>query len=56
MNYQNYLEFKKQEALAKKIFKRVKRESWRSFCESLTPLTPIDRIWSGKKFQESISK
>jgi len=41
----NYMNFKKQEALAKKSFKKEKRKSWKKFCHSPSYNTPISHIW-----------
>lgn len=41
----NYITFKRQEAISKKVLRREKREGWRSFCSKLGPDIPIDYIY-----------
>jgi len=40
----NYINFKKQEALSKKIFKKEKREGWKEFCHS-SYNSSISHVW-----------
>lgn len=47
-SYQNFLTFKKQKAL-KKTFKKAKRAGWKSYCETLSPLTHMTAIWKTVK-------
>lgn len=44
-SYENYLAFKKQEAISRRILKSEKRKGWREFCQSLTPSTPVSHLW-----------
>lgn len=44
-NLHNLLEYKKMDALSKKIIKETKRESWRSYCSSLNKNIPIRKVW-----------
>lgn len=44
--YHNYLSFKRQEAIARRVLKSEKRKGWREFCQTLSPRTSITRIWS----------
>ncbi|KAG5885538.1 hypothetical protein JTB14_027393 [Gonioctena quinquepunctata] len=44
-NQENLLEYKKQDATAKKTFKQSQRQSWRMYCESLNRTTPMKDVW-----------
>jgi len=41
----NYINLKKQEAIARKTLRHAKRTGWRSFCESITSSTSISALW-----------
>lgn len=43
--YDNYLAFKKQEVISKRVLKAEKCRGWRSFCSSLNANTPISFLW-----------
>ncbi|XP_072377391.1 uncharacterized protein [Diabrotica undecimpunctata] len=42
---QNLMEYKRLDAIAKKIFKQKKKKDWIDFCESLNSRTPIKDVW-----------
>ncbi|KAG5861918.1 hypothetical protein JTB14_010575 [Gonioctena quinquepunctata] len=44
-NQENLLEYKKQDATAKKTFKQSQRQSWRMYCGSLNRTTPMKDVW-----------
>lgn len=56
-NLENYLNYKKHEAIAKKILLNKSRSSWRAFVSGLNKNTPPSKIWnfikkiSNKKYQ-----
>lgn len=58
---ENAIEFKRCRAMARKIIKAEKKKSWRVFCSTLCPNTPVKQIWSrihkmsGKIVNSSIS-
>ena len=41
----NIIDFKRCAARAKRCIKRTKRETWKKFCNSLTPETPCKVVW-----------
>lgn len=41
----NYFNYKKQDAIVKKITKEAKRNSWRQYCASLNKNTPMKQVW-----------
>lgn len=41
----NVMEYKKERAVARRVIKNAKRDSWRSFCGTLSPETPIKQLW-----------
>lgn len=45
-NFLNLMEYKKQDAIAKKTIKETKRKSWREYCSSLSKNTPMKEIWN----------
>ncbi|RVE50533.1 hypothetical protein evm_004862, partial [Chilo suppressalis] len=48
----NFIKYKKLDALKKKTIKEESRESWKNLCSSFDRLTPISRIWKYiKKFK-----
>lgn len=54
LSLDNYINFKKARAFARKTFKQAKKESFQEFCENLNPDTPISTIWhSVKKISNS---
>ena len=44
--WENVIEFKRLRALARRVIKEEKRNSWRVFCEKLGPETPVGQLWS----------
>lgn len=48
-SYENYLNLRKHEALAKKTFKAAKRDSWRNYCENIDFHTSPGKIWRAIK-------
>ena len=42
----NIIEFKRCAAKAKRLIKQTKRETWRKFCNQLTPETPTQTVWN----------
>lgn len=44
-NLENLNKYKNQDALAKKIIKKSKRESWGKYCSSLNSSSPISEVW-----------
>lgn len=45
-SYVNFLNLRRQEAITKRTLRSAKREGWRAFCESITPLTNICSLWN----------
>ncbi|XP_051165301.1 uncharacterized protein LOC127284060 [Leptopilina boulardi] len=45
-NYPNYINYKKAEAIAKRTLNEARRQSFRTFCDSLDRHTPLTKIWS----------
>jgi len=41
----NYLAFKKQEAITRRILRTEKSKGWKEFCASLNPNIPISHLW-----------
>lgn len=53
---ENFIEAKRAMALAKKVYKRKKRDGFRKFCEELSADTPISRVWNSiKRFRKASS-
>lgn len=52
LNYRNtltietYIEYKRLDALKKRIIKEAKKDSWRKLCESFNRNTPMSTIWN----------
>lgn len=44
-NYENYLQYKKCEAIAKRTFIQARRNSFQEFCNNLNRTTPITKVW-----------
>lgn len=44
-NQENLIKYKKSDAMAKKLIKQTKKESWRRFCSSLNKNIPMKEIW-----------
>lgn len=42
----NFLQYKKVDALKKKLLSEKKKSSWRTLCESFNRNTPVSRIWN----------
>lgn len=42
----NYIEYKKVDALKKKLLSQKKKDSWRSLCEAFNRYTPVSMIWN----------
>ena len=42
----NIIDFKRCAARAKRCIKKAKKETWRKFCDNLTPETPSKEIWN----------
>lgn len=40
-SFYNFLAFKRQEAISRRILRSEKRKSWRNFCQDLSPKSPI---------------
>ncbi|CAG4917409.1 unnamed protein product [Colias eurytheme] len=56
MTPENFLNFKKISANAKKTLNSKKRSGWLNFCESLSPKTPPSLVWKQiKRFRKSYS-
>lgn len=52
----SFIEFRKKRAQARRVFRQTKKDSFRSFCESLTRETPLSSVWKTvKKFSNSFS-
>lgn len=45
MNYSNFLEFKKSDAMVKRLLKVKKRTKWKLFCSEINKNTPNNIIW-----------
>ena len=43
---ENVVEYKRLRAVARKVIKGEKRNSWRAFCEQIGPETPVGQLWS----------
>ena len=43
---QNIIEYKRYAAKAKRCIKKAKKETWRKFCNSITPETPTKEVWN----------
>ena len=43
---ENIVEYKRLRAVARKVIKEEKRNSWRAFCEQIGPETPLGQLWS----------
>lgn len=51
---QNFIIYKKNDALKKKIIKEEKLNSWKELCTSFNRITPVGKIWNFiKKFKNS---
>lgn len=49
---ENYINFKIQAAVTKRLLKKEKRQGWRKFCASITPQSKFFKIWKIiKKFK-----
>lgn len=47
--------FKNHEAAAKRLLRKKKRKGWKSFCESISPNTPLSSVWrSIRRFRTSL--
>ncbi|KAL7390520.1 hypothetical protein ABVT39_022758 [Epinephelus coioides] len=42
----NVIEYKRLRALARKVVKEEKRSSWRKYCDTIGPETPVGQLWS----------
>jgi len=45
-SFSNYLGFKKQEAISRRVLRAEKRRGWREFCSNLNPNTPVTHLWN----------
>lgn len=45
-SYENYLKYQKCQAETTKKLKLIKRNNFKSFCESLSPFSPISLVWN----------
>lgn len=45
-NYSNFLIYKKTEAIAKRTLSEARRQSFKTFCDSLDRHTPLTKVWS----------
>ena len=42
----NVYEYKRLRAVARRVIKNAKKESWRRYCSSIKPDTPVGQLWS----------
>lgn len=49
MSLDNFLAYKKTAALAKRLFKKKKKNGWIHFCHSISPRTPSSVLWKAIK-------
>lgn len=42
---ENLIELKRNEAVAKRTFKKAKRNAWKKFCSGVNPNTPVSKVW-----------
>lgn len=49
MSVENFLAFKRTAALAKRMFKKKKKDGWIKFCQSISPRTPSTVLWKAIK-------
>jgi len=50
------VEYKRLRAVARKVIKTAKRNSWRTFCGTLGPETPVRYLWSAVRSMSGIYK
>lgn len=43
--YQHLIDYKRAQALVRRVIKKAKKEYWRSFCNTLGRTTPIEKVW-----------
>lgn len=56
MTMENYLTAKNAQAVAKRMFRFKKKNSWRNFCTNISPATPAGEVWSMiRRFRSSFS-
>lgn len=41
----NLLDYKRTQAVVRKVIKRTKKMYWREFCSTIGRTTPLDKIW-----------
>lgn len=44
-NLNNYLNYKKQDAVSKKVTREAKRNEWKKYCSSLSKSVPLKTVW-----------
>lgn len=52
----NLIQYKRCRALARRVIKSAKRDSWREYCSSLSGDTPISQLWSTVRRMNGIGK
>lgn len=52
----NVMEYKRLRAVARRVIKDAKRNSWRKFCNTLGPETPVRKLWSAVHRMSGICK
>ena len=52
----NAIEYKRLRAVARRIIKDAKRNSWRKFCGTLGPETPVGHLWSAMHRMSGVYK
>lgn len=48
-NFNNYIQYKRQDARTKQIIKKAKRRSWREYCGTLNRNVPLTDVWKKVK-------
>lgn len=56
MNFNKFVEYKREQAKVRRIIKEAKRNHWKKCCESLGKSTPINEIWGLIKKMSGVSK
>jgi hypothetical protein len=55
-NFQNLIEYKKMQAIVKRVIRNTKREYWRNYCNSLGRETDIGKVWKMIKRMNGIKR
>ena len=45
LNFQNLIEYKRCQAIVRKVVKKSKKDYWQTFCNTIGRTTPIQQVW-----------